>query len=111
MKSRIHFSCGSLAAAILLVCPLIAQQPASPQSDEKPVVTESPADLYLRAMQPVEIVRRSPNNITDSEMAAWGVAVVTAAHACSERKIEDYAAEDLFHFARLCQLGQQYEQA
>lgn len=62
-------------------------------------------------MQPVEIVRRSPNNITDSEVAAWGVAVTTAAHECSAHMFDGYSGEDLFHFARLCQLGQQYEDA
>lgn len=72
---------------------------------------ESPSDAYDRAMQPVEIVRRSPNNITDSEIAAWGVAVKAAAHACAGQRLEDFSTEDLFHFARLCQLGQQYEDA
>ena len=61
--------------------------------------------------QPVKIVRRSPNNITDSEIAAWGVAVVSAAHDCAARRADDVSGEDLFHFARLCQLGQQYEDA
>lgn len=99
---------------LLLSAMGIAQNPAPPPAaaESKPAaVSEPPADLYLRAMQPVEIVRRSPNNITDSEMGAWGVAVSTAAHACAERKIEDFSGEDLFHFARLCQLGQQYEDA
>ena len=98
---------------LTLTCSFSAQETnPQPSHPEKPApVFESPADLYLRAMQPVEIVRRSPNNITDSEMAAWGVAVSAAAHACVERKVEDFSGEDLFHFARLCQLGQQYEDA
>lgn len=111
---------------LLLPISMGAQTPAPPTPkpatesriekplDETPVAklpAEAPADAYLRAMQPVEIVRRSPNNITDAEMAAWGVAVVTAAHDCAARKLEENTGEDLFHFARLCQLGQQYEDA
>jgi len=104
----------ALCATLLLSCLLSAQEPAlqQPGPKAKPAsVPESPADVYQRAMQPVEIVRRSLNNVTDSEIAAWGVAVVTAAHECSPRKIEEFSGEDLFHFARLCQLGQQYEDA
>ncbi len=103
-----------IIAIALFTSSLFAQESVAPQSqpEAKPApVSESPADRYLRAMQPVEIVRRSPNNITDSEMAAWGVAVSAAAHACAERKVEDFSGEDLFHFGRLCQLGQQYEDA
>lgn len=105
-----------VVALMLLAWPATGQQTSEPSAEPKPqsvpeLTPESPADLYLRAMQPVEIVRRSPNNITDSEMAAWGVAVSAAAHACAERKIEEFKGEDLFHFARLCQLGQQYEDA
>lgn len=91
---------------LLMAVPSVAQEPAAATPS-----TETPAQIYDRAMQPVEIVRRSPNNVTDSEVAAWGVAVVTAAHACADRKVEDFSGEDLFHYARLCQLGQQYDLA
>jgi len=97
-------------ALFVLSCSLGAQEPPATQPEANPV-TESPADLYQRAMQPVEIVRRSPNIITDSEMAAWGVAVSTAADACVGRKIDEFSGEDLFQFARLCLLGQQYDDA
>ncbi len=62
-------------------------------------------------MEPVNLVRRSPENVTDAELKAWGVAVVAAAHDCASRKLEDYRGEDLFHFARLCALGQQHDLA
>ena len=93
-------SCGGKLVPFLILIfsgILLAQQaaPPTPEITTKPVVpaaemaaqplvpaAESPSDLYQRAMQPVDIVRRSPGNITESEMAAWGVAVVTAAHAC-----------------------------
>jgi hypothetical protein len=116
MKTGFMPSHRVFALAVLLLAVLAAAQEPVPQPSPEPstkpaIALEPPADVYLRAMQPVEIVRRSPNNITDSEMAAWGLAVVTAAHECAARKIEDFAGEDLFHFARLCQLGQQYEDA
>src|SRR5690242_18772665 len=85
-------------ALLVLSCALCAQEAPQPAQGTAKSTTavESPADLYQRAMQPVEIVRRSPNNITDSEVAAWGVAVSTAAHACGSRKIEEFSGEDLF---------------
>ena len=109
MRSYTLFLIG-LAATLVASAQEPAPQP-SVNENKAIAVSESPADLYLRAMQPVEIVRASPNNITDAEMEAWRVAVSTAAHACADRKVEDFSGEDLFHFARLCQLGQQYEDA
>lgn len=118
------FKTSILSAALMFAFGAAAQEPVPSQPAAPPVQTatpsqpnqpadrgESPADAYDRAMQPVEIVRRSPNNVTDSEIAAWGVAVTTAAHSCATRRLEDFAGEELFHFARLCQLGQQYEDA
>lgn len=69
----------------------------------------SPEAAYDQAVRPVEIVRRSMANWSDSELGAFTIAMKRAATECSARKPERFSGDDLISLARLCSLGQQWE--
>lgn len=67
-----------------------------------------PSDIYKQAMHPLELVRRSLDNWSDSEVAALRVGVTMAKEACAKLKAEVYAGDGLYQLARLCSLGQEW---
>ena len=68
----------------------------------------SPQAAYEQAVTPFEITRRSIQNWSDSETAAFAIAVHNASLACQARTVEQFSGDDLITFARLCALGQQW---
>lgn len=68
----------------------------------------SPGAAYDQALRPLEIVRRSMANWSDSEVGAFAVAIKNAQAACVARKPDEFAGDDLIAYAKLCSLGQQW---
>lgn len=62
-------------------------------------------------MQPVEVIRRSPDNMSDAERYAWIVAMARAAKSCAAVKPADFSGEELYSLAQLCALGKEYPSA
>src|SRR5262249_12112493 len=71
----------------------------------------SPGAIYKSAMHPLDVVRISLDNWSDAELAALASGMRKAAAACAQAKPEDYSGEDLYDFARLCSLGQDWSGA
>jgi thiol-disulfide isomerase/thioredoxin len=59
-------------------------------------------------MHPLDVVRNSLDNWSDSELGALAAGMHQAREACSQAKPEDYAGDDLYDLARLCALGQDW---
>jgi len=59
-------------------------------------------------MHPLDIVRNSLDNWSDSELGALAAGMHQAREACSQAKPEDYSGDDLYDLARLCSLGQDW---
>ena len=120
--------------AVVIICVLFAQaawcaqaaQSPSQQQEQKPERPAAssadaanttdfdlmpPSAAYLYALQPVDVVRRSPDNMSDAERYAWEVAIARAAKLCAAAKSSDYRGEELYSLAQLCALGKQYPQA
>jgi thiol-disulfide isomerase/thioredoxin len=68
----------------------------------------SPQAAYDQVLTPFEITRRSIQNWSDSETAAFAIAIHDASAACQARTPEQFSGEDLIAYARLCALGQQW---
>jgi hypothetical protein len=62
-------------------------------------------------MHPLDVVRSSMNNWSDSETATFLVGVHMAGEACEQTKPESYAGDNLYDLARLCSLGQDWNAA
>ncbi|UWZ83507.1 peroxiredoxin family protein [Occallatibacter riparius] len=90
-----------------------APVPEPAQSAQPPQVSPSltPGALYKQAMHPLEVVRSSMNNWSDSETAAFLVGVRMAKDACEQTPPENYSGQDLYDLARLCSLGQDWNAA
>jgi hypothetical protein len=73
-----------------------------------PLPQLSPQSAYEQATRPLEITRRSIENWSESETAAFAVAIHQAKEQCSARTPSQYTGEDLIAYARLCALGQQW---
>lgn len=71
----------------------------------------TPSSIYNEAMRPLEVVRQSMENWSDSELAALSVGVHMANEACEKMKPEDYSGDDLFDLAHLCAFGQAWNSA
>lgn len=84
-----------------------AQAKLSDQSqlDSQP----SPQVAYELAIRPLEITRRSPQNWSETELAALKVARDSAKVACLARSPDSLAGEDLLALARLCAFAQQWQ--
>jgi hypothetical protein len=85
-----------------------SQPPATPQP--APVVL-TPGETYKQAMHPLDVVRSELGNWSDPELQALAVGVKMAREACDKAKPEDYKGDDLYDLARLCALGQDWNQA
>ncbi len=84
-----------------------AQAPA-PKSAVPVPMQLSPEAAYQQALRPFELTRKSMSNWSDSEVAAFAVAMKNAKAECLERTPESFSGEDLISFAKLCSLGQQW---
>ncbi len=62
-------------------------------------------------MHPLDVVRTSLDNWSDTELGALAVGVHKAAEGCAQGKPEDYSGDDLYDYARLCSLGQNWGEA
>lgn len=69
---------------------------------------ELPGAIYKEAMHPLDIVRQSMENWSDSELAALGIGMHMAQEACDRMKPEDYSNDDLYDLAHLCAFGQDW---
>ena len=86
-----------------------ANGPVAEKAGAEPAV--APGVLYKQAMHPLDVVRASIENWSDSETAAFAVGVRMAKAGCDEAPAENYAGDDLFDLARLCSLGQDWNAA
>jgi thiol-disulfide isomerase/thioredoxin len=68
----------------------------------------SPEAAYDQAVRPLEIVRRSMANWSDSEVGAFAVAMKNAGAACAARAPGQFAGDELIAYAKLCSLGQNW---
>ena len=115
-----------LAAICAVLCvPLLSQQtnapsPLPPGAPPVPLPTNpeatlampaTPSAAYQFAMQPVEVVRRSSDNMSDAERYSWTVAVARAAEGCEKSNATDFKSEELYSLAQLCALGEKYPEA
>lgn len=82
------------------------EQPATPAP-----VALTPGEIYKQAMHPLDVVRSELGNWSDPELQALGVGVNMARAACDNSKPENYKGDDLYDLARLCALGQDWNQA
>jgi hypothetical protein len=93
---------------------LFAQTPPASAATEQSAPTTAdapkphPADLYKQAMQPLDLVRSSLDNWSDTELGALAEGIRQARQECGQAKPEDYTGDDLYDLARLCALGQDW---
>ncbi|HTW81244.1 MAG TPA: hypothetical protein VME23_16980 [Terracidiphilus sp.] len=71
----------------------------------------TPGEIYKQAMHPLDVVRSEIGNWSDPELQAFGVGVKMARGACDAANPETYKGDDLYDLARLCALGQDWNQA
>jgi len=74
-------------------------------------VAETPGEIYKAAMHPLDVVRSSLDNWSDAELGALTVAIHKAHDACEATQRDEYTGDDLYDLARLCALGQDWENA
>src|SRR5580704_6807431 len=72
---------------------------------------ELPGAIYKDAMHPLDVVRQSLENWSDSELAALSIGMRMAREACDKMKPEDYSKDDLYDMAHLCAFGQDWDPA
>jgi len=84
---------------------------AAPPSGSESFDLMPPSAAYAYATQPVDVVRRSADNMSDAERYAWIVAIARAAKSCEAAKPSDYTGEELYSLAQLCALGKAYPEA
>jgi thiol-disulfide isomerase/thioredoxin len=128
-------ACLAVVAGSILSGPVFAQSPATthakpdinspavpivqtpqPQTAQSTTPQPAPAALtpgetYKQAMRPLDVVRGEIGNWSDSELQALAVGVKMAREACDNAKPDDYKGDDLYDLARLCALGQDWNQA
>jgi hypothetical protein len=87
-----------------------SQSPQATAPQPAPVAL-TPGETYKQAMQPLDVVRSEIGNWSDSELQALAVGVKMAREACDKAKPQDLKGDDLYDLARLCALGQDWNQA
>jgi thiol-disulfide isomerase/thioredoxin len=80
-------------------------------ASEPTASAQTPGEIYKAAMHPLEVVRGSLDNWSDAELGALAVGMRKAHDACEAGRVEEYAGDDLYDFARLCALGQDWTNA
>lgn len=87
-----------------------AQSPA-PLAGRTTADAELPGAIYKDAMHPLDVVRQSIDNWSDSELAALDIGMHMAREACDSMKAENYSNDDLYDLAHLCAFGQDWNLA
>jgi thiol-disulfide isomerase/thioredoxin len=87
--------------------PAPASLPVPPAS----IPTDRPGVIYKEAMHPLEVVRQSLDNWSDSELAALHLGMQMAREACDKMNPEDFNNDDLYDLAHLCAFGQDWNPA
>ena len=119
-----------VAVLVLTLCSLLSPLPAqiaasaatpAPAQGAQPAIqvaesgsraqTKSPADLYKEAMHPLDVVRGSLDNWSDTELGALAVGMHKAGEDCAKLKPTDFKGDDLYELARLCTFGQGWNEA
>lgn len=122
MKGSIRFKLLGVSALVIAGSMLFAGQQPSPEDRARATVSENqavsqpssevhaqtPGQLYKAAMQPLEVVRGSLDNWSDAELGALTTGMRKAHDACEAGRTDEYTGDDLFDFARLCALGQDW---
>ena len=85
------------------------QQPAPVAPNPDPTKLRKPGDAYRDAMHPLDVVRSSMDNWSDSELGALAAGMRKAKAACAEANLTFYFGDDLYNLARLCALGQDWD--
>ncbi len=92
---------------LMLYSPCFGQ--SSAQASQSAVAPQvSPEAAYEQSLHPLDVVRKSMDNWSDSELAAFSVGVKIAGEACRERTPEQFIGDDLIAYARLCSLAQNW---
>jgi thiol-disulfide isomerase/thioredoxin len=86
-------------------------RPATLVTDPAAADAELPGAIYKEAMHPLDMVRQSLENWSDSELAALSTGIHIAHEACDKMKPEDYSNDDLYDLAHLCAFGQDWNPA
>jgi thiol-disulfide isomerase/thioredoxin len=86
-------------------------QSLAPVTSTAAADAELPGAIYKEAMHPLDVVRQSLDNWSDSELAALGIGMHMAHEACDRMKPEDYSKDDLYDLAHLCAFGQDWNPA
>ena len=79
---------------------------APPQTD-----AQLPGAIYKEAMHPLDVVRQSLGNWSDSELSALGIGMHMAHEACDKMSPNDYTGDNLYDLAHLCAFGQDWNLA
>jgi thiol-disulfide isomerase/thioredoxin len=85
--------------------------PATPVTSPSAADAELPGAIYKDAMHPLDIVRQSLDNWSDSELAALGIGMKMAREACDKMNPDNYSGDDLYDLAHLCAFGQDWNPA
>lgn len=91
--------------------PLKQARPAVPVTDPAAADAELPGAIYKDAMHPLDVVRQSLENWSDSELAALSIGMKMARDACDKMRPDDYSKDDLYDLAHLCAFGQDWNPA
>jgi thiol-disulfide isomerase/thioredoxin len=86
-------------------------RPPAPVTDPATADAELPGAIYKEAMHPLDVVRQSLDNWSDSELSALSIGVRVAREACEKLKPENYSKDDLYDLAHLCAFGQDWNPA
>ena len=86
-------------------------QSHSPSADPTRSDAQLPGAIYEQAMHPLDIVRQSLDNWSDSELAALHLGMKMAHDACDKMDPDDYTKDDLYDLAHLCAFGQDWNPA
>ncbi|HEX3891833.1 MAG TPA: hypothetical protein VHW46_04605 [Terracidiphilus sp.] len=86
-------------------------QPASPAADPTAADAQLPGAIYKEAMHPLDVVRQSMENWSETELGALHIGMRTASEACYRMQPEDYSNGDLYDLAHLCAFGQDWNPA
>jgi thiol-disulfide isomerase/thioredoxin len=85
--------------------------PVAAANDQATTDAELPGAIYKEAMHPVDVVRQSLDNWSDSELAALGIGMHLARQACDKMNPDDYSNNNLYDLAHLCAFGQDWNPA
>jgi hypothetical protein len=86
----------------------VPQQPAPVAPNADLTGLRKPGDAYKDAMHPLDVVRSSLDNWSDSELGALTAGMRKAKAACADANLTFYSGEDVYDLARLCALGQDW---